>query len=964
MHPNSNLKNSTKERIGLVVFLTVVGSLVWLTHSRASNLSDLLTNPVQRQQQKDPNCKSCSPLRQRVIYAPLIDLPDASGSEIVLNCRSTRDVPITPTFYTLEGQAIQGDVIVLHPAEIRFLDTKSLIPASVRYMHKWGGMTFSYEGGLMEAWAQLTIHGIRGGGSANVVFTVLGLPRSNISEAVWWVPNKGSALLALGNSTGQEVNATLTFPSRQTMAVTVKPFATELVPLENEFVGRKAGRADAVRVNYTGGDGGLIPTGFTTSADGQFASMIRFYDTQNLVQQNLFASSLRLDQTVPHLVLRNTSADYVTATPKFLSGSGDDSRVITLADVSLAPFEAREVELTPLVSAASRLGLQTVDLRVANSGRAGTLIGALYAINAQTGTSYDVPLRDSGPPRASTGGYPVRLDGDYTTVISITNTTEQIGDFTMQFNYREGRYATGIVRLKPGATHRFDLRKLRDNQFPDIYGNPLPRDLEFAQAVWSMRGNVRLNGRSEIVSLRDKVSSSYSCFLCCPNSFSYGYITPLYPPSIYPGGTQEFHVWEQDDNGPYCGGTPLPYPVDGYAYWWSDDPEIADIDWHQTAEGRRPGWTDINAQWPVTYWWWDEMDAWCEPTDSTAWVDRSIEVQPPTITVDEVGFTGDHPMKKFSNDSSIDNPDGSSPTWKRGPSNPNLPAAYTKGADPTMFAKFGVSPAMPPLNAVIRAKSGSTTIMAAFITFYGSTINLSGLTTSNASSTTVITTTPTYTWEITYDGYQWYSMGSSGPHTLHWTYAAPMSPPFRDFDGNTYGLYDLALEKACGAAAGSADQTTIVQRINTSVASDTFYEPSQALSGNPLNAYTHSCLCADLALLLRGLMRSVGIDGSVQYIWGGLDSSTQRKFIRPSQGNQGEFNPTFQVLRSATDGAEANPHFTYHAVVPFGGQLYDPSYGINYASLVFNETACFNTPQQTSTTFPGFYVQSGCSCGH
>ena len=81
------------------------------------------------------SCPTCSPAKQRVIYAPLFDLPEAASSEIVLNCRSGRDVPVTPTFYTLDGTAIIGDEIILHPAEIRFVDTKSLVTEKERNRH-------------------------------------------------------------------------------------------------------------------------------------------------------------------------------------------------------------------------------------------------------------------------------------------------------------------------------------------------------------------------------------------------------------------------------------------------------------------------------------------------------------------------------------------------------------------------------------------------------------------------------------------------------------------------------------------------------------------------------------------------------------------------------------------------------------------------------------------------------------
>ena len=227
MRSCSNLRKSFKERIGFVLFAIFLGSLVWLTHSSASKLmrstDSEATSFNARAPQKgtgSPSCPTCSPAKERVIYAPLLDLPEASSSEIVLNCRSGgRDVPVTPTFYTLDGTAYVGDEIILHPAEIRFVDTKSLIPAKERNRHKWGGMAFSYVGGFMEAWAQLTLRGIRGGGSVNVLFTVLSQKRSNTSEAVWWTPRGGAAVIALGNSSDQNVHANLIFSTGESQSI-------------------------------------------------------------------------------------------------------------------------------------------------------------------------------------------------------------------------------------------------------------------------------------------------------------------------------------------------------------------------------------------------------------------------------------------------------------------------------------------------------------------------------------------------------------------------------------------------------------------------------------------------------------------------------------------------------------------------------------------------------------------------
>jgi hypothetical protein len=628
-----------RKRTLAMTFLVLAAVFPWYAMVPAGqanmwNAANALTTALNGQRAQDSaECPTCSPGKKRVIYAPLFDLPEASGSEIVLNSRGARDIPITPTFYTLEGTSYVGEEIILHPAEIRFVDTKNLIPARERNKHRWGGISFSYFGGFMEAWAQLTLHGIHGGGSVNILFTVMSQRRSNTSNAVWWTPPDGHAVIALGNTSDQQVHANLVFSNRETRAVDVAPFGTEIVRLRRDLTAASAD-GEAVSINYTGPAGCLIPTGYTSSDDGKFSSMIRFYDTQHLVQQNLFANNLRLKYSVPHMVLRNTSGQVVTATPKFLTSAGDPVDIPGLAALRLHPFEVAEVNLAPLTKAAQKAGLETVTVQVHNSGDSGSLIGALYSINTKTGVAYDVPLRDSGPPRASTGAYPVRLDGDYSTIVNVTNTTDKPGEFTMQINYDGGHFVTGIVHLNAGATRTFDVRKLRDDQTPDIMGHPLPRSLKTAQARWSVRGNVKLNGRAEVVSIKDGVSSSYSCFLCCPNTFVNGWITPN-SITVLPGHTQQFIAWEHDQNGYYCGGNVEPYPVGGY--WYSGDESVGTVDYNGLATAIEPGSAEIACQWTVYRWEWDEMDESCNMTEEPFEDGRDMQVPKVTIQFDGSG---------------------------------------------------------------------------------------------------------------------------------------------------------------------------------------------------------------------------------------------------------------------------------------------------------------------------------------
>jgi hypothetical protein len=335
----------------------------------------------------------------------------------------------------------------------------------------------------------------------------------------------------------------------------------------------------------------------------------------------------------------------------------------------------------------------------------------------------------------------------------------------------------------------------------------------------------------------------------------------------------------------------------------------------------------------------------------------------PTVSVLEVGFKNDHKITIWPSGPVID-PNDSAPTWTSS-NNPNHPVAYTRGVAPTIFAKLGINPSLSSSEtAIIRVKVGPTVIATkSNITLSGSSTQITDIAAS-ALDTTVRAASYSFTWEISYDGVRWITLHNTGAHTFYWTYAAPLSPPFRNFSGTTYSpLYDLALQKACGYANGASALGTIINNINAGVDTEVFYEPSALLGDvHPLNAYTSpGCLCADLAALLRGLLRSIGIDGTVTYIWAGPNTTTMRRFI---VGSIGDNISTFRIIRGAKDGAPQNPHFSYHAIVSTNGTWYDPSYGLSYSSLSFDETAFNNTPQQTSSTFPSFASQSGWVCPH
>jgi hypothetical protein len=563
-----------KEFFGFMIFLALIGSLVWLTHSSASTssgdaISESSTSPQTPNRgprnKPTPRCPHCAPAGSQEIYIPLIDLPEAGGSEIVFNSRSPQAMSVTPIFYKQNGTMITGDPVSVDSAEIRYVNIKQLLPERYRHERDWGGFSLSYNGFNREMWSQFRFLNVNGGTNVDEFFTVKSEARANQFEAAWWMPEKSEAIVALGNITGAPTSAVVTLADGRSKTVTLAPHATEILRNKNQ---QEAG-TDSVSISVTGPAGSIIPTGLVTAKDGSFNSVIRFYDPSAAKQPNLYGNGFRVRGNTPHMVLKNTSSNSIAVVPKFTPLNG--SSPFSLPQVSLPANATTEVDLTPLLGASLRRhDLDVVSIEVTNWAAPGSVIGSLYGINEETGMNYDIPLRDSGLVRTMTGSYPWKIDNDFTTVVYITNISDQEAQFIGEINSHGVKVALDPKKLKPGETVVFDMARFRDQQTADASGNKLQSDATQGQFKWSIfgvtNGKLLLVGRAEMVSRSQHISTSYSCNDPCP-PYIWGYLDPFLRIPIMPkSSTAPLSAWSiaQYDSGYTIG------PYSGAASWSSD----------------------------------------------------------------------------------------------------------------------------------------------------------------------------------------------------------------------------------------------------------------------------------------------------------------------------------------------------------------------------------------------------------
>src|SRR6266403_4648062 len=227
-----------------------------------------------------PPLPPCLAPTLQTIYAPTVGVPEIANGRIVFNSRVDTVTDVQTTFYTEEGSAVTGPVVRVQPAEIRYVEIASLIPATQRWRVRWGGMSLSYSGKVFDIWAQITLLGALNSGSSDATFSVLNGRGSDTQQALWWMPRGGRAIIALGNSSDTPIHTQLDYSNSDSQAVEIAPHATEYVRVRPRL-GRNAnssrdGNTESVRLTTIGPAGSLKPAGAVIESDSRLVSSIRF----------------------------------------------------------------------------------------------------------------------------------------------------------------------------------------------------------------------------------------------------------------------------------------------------------------------------------------------------------------------------------------------------------------------------------------------------------------------------------------------------------------------------------------------------------------------------------------------------------------------------------------------------------------------------------------------------------------
>jgi hypothetical protein len=553
------------------------------------------------------------------MFVPLAHARYFGQVELGFNVRSTLPQDVTPTWYLRGRGAMTGPVISLAPTHVEFHPITDYLPEGVA-LAQVQGLELSYVGAFKGVWAQATLMPDRRAQarqSLDANFTMAVDFRSSRLEAVWASRRGDTAVVALANTANEPLIIRVA-SSQRSGEIRLEPQTGQDLVVQSSDRGEGA---DWIALRSDGPPGALRATGFVLSASDPYPRLIRFFDPAAVVQEKLFGTNHRI-HTSASLAVKNTSEAPITATPEFLNP--ETGEVIARLEPILLPAGlGRAVRLDRL----GGLSIERANIRILNTGDPGSLIGSLHAVDQATGLAFEVPLRDSGAVRGSGGAYPWRLDGDYETRVSVTNVGTTQASFVGRIRHAGGTYVLKPQILAVGESAVFDVKRLRDDQVPDAFGNTLPMDVEQGHFLWSIHGPGRLAGRGEMVNVTEHVSSSYSCGVCCPDSF---YATHADPASIELNvdDTTGVDVTEELED---CYGSRYEVPRDPALAYNTNIVSIENQgEGHYSVYGVDEGQTTPNGEWD-SYTFWEYPSEDCSSTGVVAEVEFQVQTRAPVL---------------------------------------------------------------------------------------------------------------------------------------------------------------------------------------------------------------------------------------------------------------------------------------------------------------------------------------------
>ncbi len=593
----------TNKQLAVVALLVIlIATLLLITVTTKSNASRESSESQPLNVRKA--CCSDDIDKPHFLAASYYSAKDNLRSNLMLNNKGPDPVEVRPTLFSLNGNRLDGPPIIVPGESFQNVDL-SVLGAVPGTQFEEGSLQLFHKGPDLVIGAQLYIvDETRSLSLDEKLVEFQGVPSTRL-ESVWWVPPRSNVDLILSNTSDVTVTAELRGIEELT-TITLSAHETRKVRLnQQEGHGKSKNNYGAASIIHSGAKGALIARVLTTGNSG-YSFSSQFSYPQGAKSAGYQGVGLRLENVAGQRLEAFAVARNIGESPSQLTGrltyttTTGDTGIIQLPPQGLAAGEVALIDVDRIARrVVEQRSVATAGLEFEYSTPPGSVIMVAQSVSRDHNQVFRVPMWDVPAQRNGTGGYPWFIEGDSSTFVYIKNVTDKEQELTFALTFDGGEYSTGVRKLKGKQSTVFDIRAMRDQQIPDEKGNVIPAEVSRGKIVWSVRGRdpLALLGRSEQVDLAKGISSSYACFMCCPNSFRMSWVEPV--SLVLPVGNLTTARGVQRDQTCYGSMTPSYYYGDS---WSIDNSGVLGISGSGSAadvSGVGVGSGTITAHWEV-----------------------------------------------------------------------------------------------------------------------------------------------------------------------------------------------------------------------------------------------------------------------------------------------------------------------------------------------------------------------------
>ncbi|HSK74638.1 MAG TPA: hypothetical protein VK892_23260 [Pyrinomonadaceae bacterium] len=576
-------------------------------------------------------------------------LKDGQESILMFNNKGPEPLVVSPVFFSLSGNRLELPAFTIPPTSYQEVDLRELLASHLPQFEE-GSLQVTHQGMRLQLGAQFKI--LKQGMLFDEQFITPAtrFPSSRM-ESVWWMPSSQSETkFILSNTTDATVTATVevngTAPQqKRPVTIELTPHETRVIDVIKDLVGRQNGilhQTGGISITHSSTPGAIMARLLISDKKTGFSTAAHFVDPTNFRSSKLNGGGLRLgsignDELEQVIVARNTGAEPAVVRGRIpYTNENNDVVMINIPDSQLGPNEVKTLDVKKAIRQANLPSNVTfAGLELEYTAAPGSVVMNALSVSRSNQQVFQVPLLDPEKMPSSAGGFPWKVDGDYTTVIFIKNESSTPKKYFAKLNYEGGKYVQEVKELKPGQTVAIDFKQLRDSQTPDSMGQIIPLNIERGQATWSMIGpeNNTMSGRSEQVDTVRGISSTYACYNCCPDSRYTNGTTIPHPVEKDIGGQQaiKFVIQIVDCYNNITAGTDSGYN------WSSSNTSVASINFLGEATAVNGGTANLTGYF-TNEWWYGNYFA-CNSQSEEVSGTSEIRVKPGVLNVTANGAT-------------------------------------------------------------------------------------------------------------------------------------------------------------------------------------------------------------------------------------------------------------------------------------------------------------------------------------